>query len=93
MYDQGSDFIGNEFIKPLIEEAYGITAKPITSGNPMYNGVLERIHQIIGNLGHTFNISQTYTDKNGLWTGILAAAAFAIRSTTNIQKGYIFQAN
>ena len=37
----------------------------------------------------TFNIStQTYVDKNDPWTGILAAAAFLISSTTNGQKGY-----
>ena len=36
----------------------------------------------------TFNITQTYSDKNDPWTGILAAAAFPIRSTTNRLKGY-----
>ena len=29
-YDQGKEFIGDEFIKPLIEMEYGITAKPST---------------------------------------------------------------
>ena len=29
-YEQGSEFIGNEFIKYLIEEEYGIIAKPNT---------------------------------------------------------------
>ena len=32
--------------------------------------------------------TQTYVDKNDQWTGILAAAVFAIHSTTNRQKGY-----
>ena len=54
----------------------------------MYNAVLERIHHVIGNLVRTFNISQTQVDKNYPWTGILAAAAFAIRSTTNRKKVY-----
>ena len=37
----------------------------------------------------TFNIStQIYVDKNDPLKVILAAAAFAILSTTNIQKGY-----
>ena len=31
----------------------------------------------------------TYVDKNDPWTGILAAAVFVIRSTTNRQKGQI----
>ena len=33
-------------------------------------------------------MKHTYFDKNDPWTGMLAAAAFAIRSTTNRQKGY-----
>ena len=36
----------------------------------------------------TFNIQQTYVDKNDPWTGILAAVAFEIRSTTIRQIGY-----
>ena len=55
----------------------------------MYNAVLERIHQVIGNLVRTFNIStQTYVDKNDPYMGILAAAEFVIRSTNNRQKYY-----
>ena len=45
----------------------------------MSNAVLERIHQVLGNLVQTFNIpNQTYVDENDLWKGILAAAAFEI---------------
>ena len=45
----------------------------------MSNAVLERIHQVLGNLVRTFNIStQTYVDEDYLWTGILAAAEFEI---------------
>ena len=55
----------------------------------MSNAILERIHLVLGNLVQTFNIStKTYIDKNDLWTGILAAAAFAISTTTNRKKGY-----
>ena len=55
----------------------------------MPNAVLERIHQVLGNLVRTFKIStQTYVDEDEPWTGILAASAFAIFSTTNIPKGY-----
>ena len=39
-YDQGSEFIGHEFRKPLIDKYYGITAKPSSSGNPTYNVIL-----------------------------------------------------
>ena len=54
----------------------------------MSNALLERIHQVLRNLVRTFNISQTYVDKNYPCAGILSAAAFSICSTTNITKGY-----
>ena len=88
MYEQGKECICHEFIKLIIETEYRITAKPSTSENPMYNAVLERIHQVLGNLVWNFNISQTYVDEDDPWTVILAAVAFVICSTNNRQKGY-----
>ena len=55
----------------------------------MFNSVLERIHQVIGNLVRTFNISHNYINKNDPWTGILAVAEFTISSTNNRPKVYI----
>ena len=49
-YYQVSEFIVHEFIKYLIEMKYGITAKPSTSVNTIYNAVLERIHQALGKI-------------------------------------------
>ena len=55
----------------------------------MYNAVSEIIHQVLGNLVRTFNISnQTYVDKDDPWTDVLAVAEFAIRLKTNRGKGY-----
>ena len=54
----------------------------------MSNVILERIHQVLGNLVRTFNLQQTYVYKNDPWEGILAAAAFVIFSTTSMKKGY-----
>ena len=54
----------------------------------MSNAVLERIHQVLGNLVRNFNVHKTYVGENDQWKGILAEAAFAIRSTTSRQKGY-----
>ena len=53
-YNQGKECIGHEFRKFLFEEEYGITAKPITSENPMSNAVLEWIHQVLGNIVRNF---------------------------------------
>ena len=87
-YDQGSDFIGHEFRKFLIQMEYRIISKPSTSGNPMFNAILEHICQLLGNLVRTCNITQHYADGDDPWTGILAAAAFVVRSTTNRLKVY-----
>ena len=85
-YDQGSEFIGDKYRKYLIEEEYGITSKPSTLVNNLSNVILECTYRVLGNLVRTFNISQTYVDKNYPWTDILAAAEFAIHSTINRQK-------
>ena len=65
-----------------------ITTKTVTLINPTSNAILERIHQVLGNLVRTFNITQTYVGENNLWLRFLAAEAFAILSTTNGFKGY-----
>ena len=49
---------------------------------------MERICQVLVNLVRTYNISQTYVDKDDPWLVILAEADFAILSTTNSIKGY-----
>ena len=82
-YDQGKQFIGHEFRKFLIEMEYGITFKPSTLVNPINDAILKHVHQFIGNLVLTCNITQTYDDKDDPWSGILDAAAFVILSTTN----------
>ena len=40
-YDQGSEFIGREFIKEPIEREYGINITPSTLGDPNSNDILE----------------------------------------------------
>ena len=64
MYDQGSKFIGQEFSKPLIKMEYRITDNLKTSVNTTSNAILERINQVLVNLVRTFNITQTYVDKD-----------------------------
>eukprot|EP00957_Ditylum_brightwellii_P063773 4839121-Ditylum_brightwellii.AAC.1 len=38
----------------MIRQDYGVTKRPITARNPQVNGIVERIHQTIGNMLHTF---------------------------------------
>ena len=87
-YPRQIEIYVHDFIKYLIEDEYGITAKPSTSVNPVSNAVLGRIHQVIGNLVRTFNVQRTYVDKNDPLTGILAASVFSIHLTTNRQRDY-----
>ena len=77
-YEQVYDFMGHYFRKFLIEEEYGIISKPSTSGNPMYNAILEWINLVLGNIVRNCNIKQTYVDKYDPWLRILDAAAFEI---------------
>ena len=72
-YDQGSEFIGNEFRKPLIEEEYSILSNPSTSGNTTSNAIVEQIHMFLGNLMQTYNIKDTNIDKDDPCLRILAA--------------------
>eukprot|EP00957_Ditylum_brightwellii_P176222 13418360-Ditylum_brightwellii.AAC.1 len=50
--DRGAEFMA-EFTE-MIQRDYGVTKRPITTQNPQANEVVERIHQTIGNMLHTF---------------------------------------
>ena len=86
-YDRGGEFIGHDF-QDMIKNDYGITKKPITTRNPQANAVVERVHQVIGNIIHTFELHDNYLDEEDPWKGILSATAFAVRATyhTTLQK-------
>ena len=59
LHDQESEFIGNEFKNPLIQQEYGIKANPISLGNPTFNATMEIIHLVLGNLLCTYNTQFT----------------------------------
>ena len=67
---------------------YKIASKTSNLVNITSNAILERIHQVLGNLVRTCNITQTYIDEDDPWLGILTTTAFKTRSTTNMLKGY-----
>ena len=86
-FDRGSEFIGHDF-QDMLKNDYGITRRPITVRNPQANAIVERIHQVIANIIRTFELQTNYLDEDDPWAGILAATAFAVRSTyhTTLQK-------
>jgi transposase InsO family protein len=65
----------------MIKEDYGVKAKPIPVRNPQANAIVERVHQVIGNIIQTFELENNYLDANDPWKGILSATAFAVQST------------
>ena len=73
----------------MIENEYGIKTKPVSPGNPQANIIVEIINQVLGNLVRTYNLQETYVDDAHPWSGILAAEAFAVRSTYHMTKGKI----
>jgi hypothetical protein len=48
---------------------------------PQANAIVERVHQVIGNIILTFELENNYLDDNDPWKGILSATAFALQST------------
>ena len=65
----------------MVKKDYHIKCKPISIKNPQANAILERIHQVIGNMVRTYNLQEIYLDEDNPWGGILSAVAFAVRST------------
>ncbi len=86
-FDRGSEFIGRDF-KNMVTNDYGVVCKPITTRNPQSNAIVERVHQVIGNIIRSFELQTNYLDEEDPWTGILSATAFAVQSTyhTTLQK-------
>ena len=84
LFDRGTEFMA-EFSK-MYQNDYGLKRKHITTINPQSNAIIERIHQTIGNIIGTFDVSNIV--NNNPWSGILFATMFAVRATyhTTLQE-------
>ena len=70
-----------EFATMIVEE-YGIKKRGISPRNPQANSILERIHQVIGNMIKTFKIyDREDLEEQDPWSGILSAIMFGVRAT------------
>ena len=79
--ERGSEFVGQDFCDMCVND-YGIKRKIISTRNPQANAIVERRHQTLGNLIRSFELQDNpYIDMDDPWSGILAAAVFAMRST------------
>ena len=65
----------------MLKDNYEVTRKPITTRNPQANAILERIHQTLGNIIQMHEVQDLEIDTSDPWSGILATAMFALRST------------
>ena len=74
MFDRGIEFMA-EFSK-MCQNDSGLKRKAITTRNPHYNSIIEKIHQTIGNIICTFDVSNIV--NNNPWSGILAATMFDV---------------
>jgi transposase InsO family protein len=76
-FDNGSEF------KSVFEEMcdnLGIKCIPTTSYNPQGNSIIERIHQVMGNMLRAFKLEERELDPDDPWNEFLQACAFGIRS-------------
>lgn len=83
--DRGSEFIAAEFSELLT--SYGIKRKLITAKNPQANSIVERVHQVIGNMLRSFDLEEQTLDPKDPWKGYLSSVAFAIRATPHTTLG------
>ena len=54
--------------------------KTYSPRNPQADATIERLHQVLGNLVRIYNLQETYVNDAEPFMGILAAAAFTVRS-------------
>ena len=76
LYDNGSEF--KRDFQPLLED-FGIKPTCTSVKNPQSNAILERIHQVMGNMLKTKNLQEREFDVVDPWGEILASVAYAIR--------------
>ena len=60
---------------------YGLKGKRSTEYNLQSNGIVERVHQVLGNTLRTFELEKEKLKEVNPWEPFLSAAAFVIRST------------
>jgi hypothetical protein len=76
LYDNGSEFKRN--FQPLLKD-FAIKPTCTSIKNPQANAILERIHQVVGNMLKTMDLKNHVFNPLDPWGQILASVAFAIR--------------
>ena len=75
---------GKEFAKEVsaaLKNECGVKLKLITTRNPQANSIIERIHQVVGDMIRTRDIqSRQDLDPDFKWAGVLSSVRQAVRS-------------
>ena len=77
--DRGSEFAAE--VAATLKDEYGFARKIITTRNPQSNGIIERIHQVVGDMIRTRDIRSRndLPDTSTPWLGVLSAVRDAVR--------------
>ena len=70
--DNGSEF-KMEFSDLVVN--YGMIKKPSTAYKPQSNGIIERVHQVLGNVLRTFGLEERELDTHNPWDEFLTTSA------------------
>ena len=77
--DRGKEFAAE--VSSTLRKEYGFERKLITTRNPQANSIIERIHQVVGDMLRTQDLqSKDDLDDHFGWLGILSAVRHAINS-------------
>ena len=82
--DGGSEF--KLYFKQLCAN-YGMKLKTSGAWNPQANAVIERVHQVLGNMLRTFDLDNAEIDDEDPWSEFISSTCFAIRSTYHTTIG------
>ena len=77
-FDNGSEF--KDVFKRMCDN-YGLKSKPTTTYNPRSNGIIERVHKVLGDSLRTYELQKQDLPEYDPFGSFLSAAAWAIRST------------
>ena len=72
--DRGKELLAD--FQTMMASDYVISCNSISVRNPQEIAFVERVHQTIGNILHTFNIQQMDLDNENPWEGILSSTMF-----------------
>ena len=69
--------------RQTLQDDYGIELRLITTADPQANAVVERTHQVIGNMLRTMSLEDMYLlpPPYDPFAGVISAIGYAIRST------------